>query len=39
MKTQQWVSRVSFETRLWPYLACTLGGSLATLLAVHFLRP
>ena len=39
MKTQQWVSRVSLETHLWPYLACTLGGSLATLLAVHFLRP
>lgn len=38
MKTQQWVSRVSLETRLWPYLACTLGGSLATLLVVHFLR-
>jgi hypothetical protein len=39
MKAQQWVSGVSLETRLWPYLACTLGGSLATLLAVHFLRP
>lgn len=39
MKAQQWVSGVSLETRIWPYLACTMGGSLATLLVVHFLRP
>ncbi len=39
LKAQQWVRGVSLETRLWPYFACTMGGSLATLLVVHFLRP
>jgi len=39
LKAQQWVSGVALETRLWPYFACTTGGSLATLLVVHFLRP
>ena len=38
LKAQQWVAGVSLETRLWPYFACTTGGSLATLAVVHFLR-
>ena len=39
LKAQQWVARVSLETRIWPYLACAACGSLATLLVTHFLRP
>jgi len=38
-KAQNWVARVSLETRAWPYVACTACGSLATLLVIHFLRP
>lgn len=38
MKMHQWVSCFSLEKSIWPNLACTLGGSLATLLVVHFLR-
>ena len=38
LKAQQWVSGVALETRLWPYFACTTGGSLVTLAVVHLLR-
>jgi hypothetical protein len=37
-KAQNWVARVSFETRFWPYFGCATGGSLLTILVIYFLR-
>lgn len=37
-KAQHWVGRVSFETRAWPYVACTACGALLALAAAYFLR-
>jgi hypothetical protein len=37
-KAQNWVARVSMETRLWPYFGCATGGSLLTILVMYFLR-
>lgn len=37
-KAQQWVARVSFENKVWPYLACASSGALLALLVGHFLR-
>lgn len=38
-KAQQWVSRVSLENKVWPYVACTTSGAMLALLVAHFLRP
>lgn len=38
LKAQQWVARVSLETKAWPYVACTTSGALLALAAVHFLK-
>jgi hypothetical protein len=35
---QNWVMRVSIETRLWPYFGCATGGSLLTILIMYFLK-
>jgi hypothetical protein len=37
-KAQNWVARVSFETRAWPYVACTACGALLALAVAHFLK-
>lgn len=39
MKAQNWVARVSLETRAWPYVACTVCGALLALAVAHFLKP
>ena len=36
-KAQNWVARVSLETRAWPYVACAACGALLALLIAHFL--
>ena len=38
MKAQNWVARVSLETRAWPYVACTACGALLALAVAHFLK-
>ena len=38
MKAQNWVARVSLETRAWPYVACATSGAIVTLLIMHFLK-
>ncbi len=37
-KAQNWVARVSIETRLWPYFGCATGGALLTVLVTYFLK-
>lgn len=37
-KAQNWVARVSLETRAWPYVACAASGALLALAASHFIR-
>ena len=37
-KAQNWVSRVSLESLMWPYIACAACGSLATILVTYFLK-
>ena len=37
-KAQNWVARVSLETRAWPYVACTACGALLALVVSHFLK-
>jgi hypothetical protein len=36
-KAQNWVARVSLETKAWPYVACAACGALLALLIAHFL--
>lgn len=36
-EAQKWVSQVSLETRVWPYLACAACGALIALLVAYFL--
>lgn len=38
MKTQNWIGRITFETRLWPHVACTASGALIALIIAHFLK-
>ena len=38
MKAQQWVSRVSLDSRLWPCIASAAMGALLILLVVYFRR-
>lgn len=38
MKAQNWVGRITLETRLWPHVACTASGALIALLIAHFLK-
>ena len=38
IKAQNWVARVSLETRAWPYFGCTAGGALLALAVAHFLK-
>lgn len=37
-KAQNWVARVSLETRAWPYVACVACGALLALAVAHFLK-
>lgn len=37
-KAQNWVARVSLETRAWPYIACAACGALLALAVAHFLK-
>ncbi len=37
-KAQNWVARVSLETRAWPYIACAACGALLALIVAHFVK-
>ena len=39
LKAQIWVSKVSFENRIWPCVACGAIGALVGALVAHFLKP